>query len=95
MTNKTSKSDIVKQIAENTNISQKDVDAVLSNFFSSIKDNLNQDGDNVSFVGFGSFSVKRREAREGRNPKNGEKIQIPAKNVVKFKAGKDLEEGVN
>jgi len=95
MTNKTSKSDIVKQIAENTNISQKDVDAVLSNFFSSIKDNLNQDGDNVSFVGFGSFSVKRREAREGRNPKTGEKIQIEAKNVVKFKAGKELEGGVN
>ena len=95
MANKISKSDIIKQIAENTNSTKKDVENVLSNFFKSIKNNLNQDGDSISFVGFGGFSLKRREQREGRNPQTGAKIQIPAKNVVKFKAGKELEEGVN
>ena len=52
-------------------------------------------GDEVSLVGFGSWSVSRRSAREGRNPSTGKTIQIKAKNVVKFKAGSDLSGAVN
>ena len=51
-------------------------------------------GEKVSLVGFGTFSVSQREAREGRNPANGEKLQIPAKKVVKFKTGAKLAETV-
>ncbi|MDB4115258.1 HU family DNA-binding protein, partial [Flavobacteriaceae bacterium] len=52
-------------------------------------------GNRVSLVGFGSWSVTRRAAREGRNPQTGKTIQIAAKNVVKFKAGSDLQTSVN
>jgi len=52
-------------------------------------------GDRVSLVGFGSWSVSRRAAREGRNPQTGKTIKIAAKNVVKFKAGSDLQKAVN
>jgi DNA-binding protein HU-beta len=52
-------------------------------------------GDKLSLVGFGSFSVSKREARTGRNPQTGKEIQIAAKNVVKFKAGSELEANVN
>ena len=52
-------------------------------------------GDRVSLVGFGSWSVSKRAAREGRNPQTGKTIQIAAKNVVKFKAGSDLSDAVN
>jgi len=51
-------------------------------------------GDRVSLVGFGSFSVIKKNARTGRNPQTGKEIQIPAKNVVKFKAGSDLADAV-
>ena len=54
-----------------------------------------KDGDKVSLVGFGTFTVNRRNARTGRNPKTGEAIQIAAKNVVKFKPGKELSNSVN
>jgi len=52
-------------------------------------------GDRVSLVGFGSFSVSKRNARTGRNPQTGKEIQIAAKNVVKFKAGAELADSVN
>ena len=54
-----------------------------------------QKGNRVSLVGFGSWSVSKRSAREGRNPQTGKTIKIPAKNVVKFKAGSDLSNAVN
>jgi DNA-binding protein HU-beta len=52
------------------------------------------DGDKITLVGFGTFSVGERSQREGRNPRTGEKIKIPASKVVKFKAGKTLSEKV-
>ena len=51
--------------------------------------------DKIALVGFGSFSVSERPARTGRNPQTGKEIQIPAKNVVKFKPGSELTDGVN
>jgi len=66
------------------------VDAV----FEAIENSLKQ-GTDVRLVGFGTFSVTRRSASEGRNPRTGEKIQIPAQNQVKFKVGKGLKDAVN
>ena len=91
---KISQSEIIRQLAEKTNLTQKDTDSFISEFFEVIKDNLTT-GQDISFVGFGGFSVAKREAREGRNPKTGETIQIAAKNAVKFKAGKGLSDSVN
>jgi DNA-binding protein HU-beta len=53
-----------------------------------------KDGGRVSLVGFGSFSVSKRNAREGRNPQTGATIQIPAKNIAKFKAGSELNDKI-
>ena len=92
--NKISKAHIVDQLAKKTVSTKKDAEQYVNNILDIIQDNLSN-GYDVSFVGFGAFSVNKREAREGRNPQTGEKIQIAAKNVVKFKAGKELEEGVN
>ncbi|MCQ6307711.1 HU family DNA-binding protein, partial [Bacillus cereus] len=54
-----------------------------------------QNGENVQFIGFGSFEVRERAAREGRNPSTGESLTIPAKKAPAFKAGKQLKEAVN
>ena len=66
----------------------------LESFLGNIEKSL-KGGDRVSLVGFGSWSVSKRAAREGRNPQTGKTIQIAAKNVVKFKAGSDLSDAVN
>ena len=87
------KNDLINAVAE-TGLTKADaagaVDAVLSAIVRSLKA-----GDDVRLVDFGTFSVNRRAASEGRNPRTGEKIQIPASNVVKFKAGKGLKDSVN
>lgn len=58
-----------------------------------VTDTMNK-GDKLTLVGFGTFSVSKRAARDGRNPQTGKAIKIPAKNVVKFKVGKQLDEAV-
>jgi len=63
-------------------------------FFSSVEKALTK-GDKVSIVGFGAWSVADKEAREARNPRTGEVIKVPAKKVVKFKAGTELADAVN
>ena len=73
---------------------QKPTQKALEAFMESVSDALKA-GDRVGLVGFGSFSVAKRKARTGRNPKTRQKIQIPAKNTVKFKAGSELSNGVN
>ncbi len=88
------KAELVDSVASAANLSKADagraVDAVLSSITSSLKD-----GQQVSIVGFGTFNVKHRAARAGRNPRTGETIQIAASNVPGFKAGKALKEAVN
>ena len=83
------KSELVKAIAENAQLSQADakkaLDATLEAIAKAVKG-----GDKVALVGFGTFSVSERAAREGRNPATGEKMTIAAKKVVKFKAGAEL-----
>jgi len=88
------KAELVDSVASVANLSKADagraVDAVLGSITSSL-----QGEQQVSLVGFGTFSVKHRAARAGRNPRTGETIQIKASNVPGFKAGKALKEAVN
>jgi DNA-binding protein HU-beta len=88
------KDDLIGKVATTINLSRaeaaKSVDAVFSNISSSLKS-----GNEVRLVGFGTFLVVNRAASKGRNPRTGEPIQIPAKKVPKFRAGKGLKEIVN
>ena len=84
------KAELVDAMASSAGISKADAGRALDGFISATKGALSK-GDRVSLVGFGSFSVKHRPARKGRNPQTGAEIQIAAKNVVKFKAGSGLE----
>ena len=83
------KSELVKAIAENAQLSQADAKKALDATLEAIAGAM-KEGDKVALVGFGTFSVSERAAREGRNPAAGEKMTIAAKKVVKFKAGAEL-----
>jgi DNA-binding protein HU-beta len=86
------KQDLVSVVAE-SGMTKKEAAAAIDAILDTIKDALAA-GDKVSLVGFGSFSVKKREAREGRNPRTGKPLKIPAKTVPVFKAGKALKDAV-
>ncbi len=88
------KGDLVASIAEKAGITQSQAEAALSATIDSIQTAL-KDGDSVSLVGFGTFSVSQRPGREGRNPRTGETIKIAAKSVAKFKPGKKLTDSIN
>lgn len=88
------KAEIVNRISEVTGMSRKDSIVGLELFLSSIKDAL-REGEKVSLVGFGTFYVKEKKARNGRNPRTGEKIQIPPKLIATFKPGKSFRELIN
>jgi DNA-binding protein HU-beta len=88
------KSELAEAVADAASLSKADgaraLDAVIDSITSALKS-----GDTVSLVGFGTFQVKARAARAGRNPRTGETIQIKASNVPGFKAGKGLKDAVN
>ena len=86
------KAELVAKVAE-IGITKKQAAEVVDCVFDTIKDALAK-GEKVSLIGFGTFSVKERAAREGRNPRTGEKIKIEAKKIPSFKPGKDLRESV-
>ena len=88
------KSDLIKKIASDAGITQTQAKAALQTVEVGIVEAL-INGENVQLVGFGTFTVKSHKARKGRTPKTGEELNIPAKNVVKFKAGKGMNEAVN
>jgi len=88
------KQDIVTAVAEQAGLSRKDAGSALDAVCNTITDAL-ASGDSVGIVGFGTFEVKLRQARTGRNPKTGAELQIPAKNVPSFRAGKKLKDSVN
>ncbi|MDG1659770.1 HU family DNA-binding protein [uncultured Winogradskyella sp.] len=88
------KTDLVNSMAENAGITKAAAKKALDGLLIDIEGSL-QKGNRVSLVGFGSWSVTRRAARDGRNPQTGQTIKIKAKNVVKFKAGSDLSDAVN
>lgn len=88
------KSDLIDAMAEDAGITKAAAKKALESFLGNIEGSLKK-GDRVSLVGFGSWSVSKRAAREGRNPQTGKTIKIGAKKVVKFKAGSDLQKSVN
>jgi len=88
------KSELIDAIASESGLSKADAGRALDGFTGAVTKTL-QNGDSVSLVGFGTFTVKHREARSGRNPRTGETIQIKASNNPTFKAGKALKDAVN
>ena len=88
------KNDLVASVAGSASMSKADAGKAVEAVFDSITNSL-KGGNEVRLVGFGTFSVANRRASEGRNPRTGERIQIPASKQPKFKAGKGLKESVN
>lgn len=88
------KSELISAIAENAGLNKAEAKKALDATIKVIADTL-KSGDKIALVGFGVFSVAERPARTGVNPRTKEQITIAAKNVVKFKAGSELEDAVN
>ncbi|MRT17367.1 HU family DNA-binding protein [Vitellibacter sp. q18] len=88
------KSDLIDAMAADAGITKAAAKKSLESFLGNVEKSLKK-GNRVSLVGFGSWSVSKRAAREGRNPQTGKTIKIAAKKVVKFKAGSDLQNSVN
>ncbi len=88
------KTELVAAIAEKTKLSKKDAEKALKAFTEVVTDELKK-GEKIQLVGFGTFEVAERAAREGINPTTKEKIQIPASKAPKFKAGKALKDMIN
>ena len=88
------KTELVAAMAEQTNLSKKDAEAALKAFIDVVSEELKK-GEKVQLVGFGTFEVSERAAREGRNPQTGETMTIKASKTPKFKAGKALKDMMN
>ena len=88
------KTDLIEVVAKEADLKKKDAEAAVVAVFGAIEKAL-VDGDKVQLIGFGTFEVKGRAAKSGRNPATGEVIQIPASKQVKFSAGKTLKDKVN
>lgn len=88
------KTELVAAMAEQTNLSKKDAEAALKAFVDVVSEELKK-GEKVQLVGFGTFEVSERAAREGRNPQTGETMEIKASKTPKFKAGKALKDALN
>ena len=89
------KSDLVDILTEQLKtLSRKEVDLIVDTVFDKMTDSLSQ-GDRIEIRGFGSFEVRTRQARQGRNPKSGEKVFVTTRRVPFFKVGKELKERIN
>ena len=88
------KSELVAAIAAKTELSKKDSEKALKAFIEVVTEELKK-GDKVQLVGFGTFEVAKRAAREGRNPQTGKSMKIAASKAPKFKAGKALKDSIN
>ena len=88
------KTELVAAVAEQADISKKDAEKVLKAFVDVVTEEMKK-GEKVQLVGFGTFEVSERAAREGRNPQTGETMTIAASKAPKFKAGKALKDAVN
>src|SRR5918997_6018390 len=88
------KAELVEDVARAAELTKKDAERLVEIVFESIIDTLNQ-GEKIELRGFGSFRVRERGARRGRNPKTGAPVDIPAKRVPYFKPGKELKELIN
>ncbi len=88
------KAELVGKVAEKIGLTKKQTELIVNSVLESITNSLSK-GNKVELRGFGSFRVRRRNSREGRNPKSGEKVQVPPKLVPFFKAGKELRKMAN
>ena len=88
------KADLVEQVANEAEMTKKDAEQLVEIIFDSIVGALNK-GEKIELRGFGSFRVRQRDSRKGRNPKTGAAVNIPAKKVAYFKPGKELKEVIN
>ncbi|MAU98732.1 MAG: DNA-binding protein HU [Fulvimarina sp.] len=88
------KNDLVSAVAEHAELSKQQAGAAVDAVFEAIESAMSK-GDDVRLVGFGTFSVSHRAASKGRNPSTGAEVDIPARNVPKFAAGKGLKDAVN
>ena len=87
------KTELIAAVAEKAGLTKKDADAAVAAVFASITDELKKDG-KVQLIGFGTFEVKERAARVGRNPRTGEAVEIAASKIPSFKAGAALKNAV-
>jgi DNA-binding protein HU-beta len=88
------KNDLINEIAAAADITKTAAERALTGLLDAIENGL-ATGDSIAIAGFGSFAIQERAARTGRNPQTGKQIDIPAKKVVKFKAGKNLADTLN
>ena len=88
------KAELVAAMAEKAELSKKDAEAALKAFTDVVAEELKK-GEKIQLVGFGTFEVAERAAREGRNPQTGKTMSIPASKAPKFKAGKALKDSIN
>ena len=88
------KNELISSIADVAGLNKADAQKAVNAFISVITDSL-AEGQDIRLVGFGTFSVSKREAKTGRNPRTGATIQIKARRIAKFKAGKSLQDAVN
>ena len=88
------KAELITSMAEKSQLTKKDAEAALKAFIDSVQEAL-EGGDKVQLVGFGTFETRERAAREGRNPRTKETINIPASTVPVYKSGKEFKERVN
>ncbi len=88
------KADLIDAMAGDTGLSKKDCDKILDSFTTQVTNSL-KEGNEVRLIGFGSFTVKDRPARTGRNPRTGDTIQIAACKAAGFKAGTELKKAIN
>ncbi len=88
------KADLVEQVVKVADVSKKDAETVVNTVFASIVEALQRD-DKIELRGFGSFRVRRRRSRQGRNPKTGDRVAVPEKRIPYFKPGKELKDLIN
>jgi integration host factor subunit beta len=88
------KAELVEEVSRVSDLTKKDSEVIVDTVFKSIVDALHR-GEKIELRGFGSFRLRRREPRKGRNPKTGDKVDVPPKKVPYFKPGKELKDLIN
>ena len=88
------KAELVEEVARSTQLTKQHAEIIVNTVFESIVTSL-KDGETIELRGFGSFRIRHRNARVGRNPKTGDKVRVPAKRIPYFKPGKELREMLN
>ncbi len=88
------KAELVEEVANSSDLTKKDAEVIVQTVLDSIVESL-KNGEKIELRGFGSFRVSNRSSRQGRNPKTGSTVKVPAKKVPYFKPGKELKELIN